>query len=62
MKCELCGDEIKKHGFSDLLNNEESRRAAGLMKGESVCLDCKTTMLLIGVLTPWYASADKNCL
>jgi hypothetical protein len=53
MNCKLCGDKIKRHGFSELLSNGESRRAAGLLKGESVCLDCKTTMLMLGVLTPW---------
>jgi hypothetical protein len=62
MNCKICGEKIKKHGFSELLNNGESRRAAGLLKGESICLDCKTTMLLLGVLTPWNVNAEKNCL
>jgi len=60
MKCKLCGDTITKHGFSELLNNSESKRLAGIKSDESVCLDCKTTMLILGVLSPWQSNASAD--
>ena len=53
MECKLCGEKVKQSGFSGLLNNDEKRRFIGLEKTQDICLECKTTLLMIGVISPW---------
>ena len=58
MKCKLCGQKIKKHGFSNLLDNSENKKLVGLNKDQSICIECKTTMLNMNILHPFV----KKCL
>ena len=55
MKCKLCDEKINKknNGFSELLDNEEKKRLLKLKKSETVCTECKTTLLLIDVISPY---------
>jgi len=55
MKCQICGTKItsKNNGFSDLLNNEERKRLLNLKKNETICMRCKTDMLMLEIISPF---------
>lgn len=54
-KCTLCQATItdRNNGFSDLLDNSEKKRLLNLGKDQTVCLECKSDLLLAGIITPY---------
>lgn len=54
-KCTLCQATItdRNNGFSDLLDNSEKKRLLNLGKEQTVCLECKSDLLLAGIINPY---------
>jgi hypothetical protein len=55
MKCQICGAEVTKNnnGFSDLLNNEEKKRVLNLKPEQTVCCECKFTVMALDIISPF---------
>ena len=55
MKCQICSATITKSniGFLDLLDNAEKKRLLNLKKEQTICIECKKTLMYIDVLSPF---------
>lgn len=55
MKCKFCEAKIKKgnEGICDWIDNGERRRFLKLKKNENICMECKTQLLMLNIISPW---------
>jgi hypothetical protein len=53
--CQICGTSIteQNNGFSDLLDNEESKRLLHLAKEQTICGECKFTVMALEIISPF---------
>jgi hypothetical protein len=54
-KCNICNTKISKrnNGFSDLLNNEEHKRTLKLKREQTICIECKFSVMALEIITPF---------
>ena len=55
-QCVLCGTKInnQNNGFSDLLSNKEQKKILHLQPKETICTECKFTVMAVEILSPFY--------
>lgn len=55
-KCAICGNEISEenNGFSNLLDNSETKRLLSLKHEQTICTDCKFTLMAVEIFSPFF--------
>ena len=59
-KCAICGNKVsvRNNGLSSLLDNEELKRMLDLKKEQTICHECKSTIMALDIFSPFYKKND----